>query len=185
MPRAQSSGDFALHRRGARALTRAAISFWQGPADLPAALETEWRLVAIRWLGILLMLPSVGLLQLSAERLLAAYGLLLVAAVYNAVVQLSMSRAGHRALFASGYVTTVGDALLNVAMISLGGGFDTPLYYLLYTVTIASAMRYGYGPAIAVCLCFVGSDGLEHRTSGLGLDGPFLVRSGFLALTGL
>jgi hypothetical protein len=75
MPRAQSSGDFALHRRGARALTRAAISFWQGPADLPAALETEWRLVAIRWLGILLMLPSVGLLQLSAERLLAAYGL--------------------------------------------------------------------------------------------------------------
>jgi diguanylate cyclase (GGDEF)-like protein len=102
--------------------------------------------------------------------------------VYNGFVQWSLPR--HPRLFSHGYITTLGDALLNVAMVILGGGFSTPLYFLLYTVTIASAMRYGYGPAALVTATFLGFDGAEHYRSGVGLDGPLLIRSGFLVLTG-
>jgi diguanylate cyclase (GGDEF)-like protein len=167
----------------AKGLHDRAAYLWNGPASLPSELGTEWRLVAIRWLGILLMLPSVGLLDLSRDRLDAAYAVLAGAAVYNLFIQLTLPR--RPALFTSGYLTTIGDALLNVAMVTLGGGFGTPLYFLLYTVTIASAMRYGYGPGTAVTLCFVAFDALERGAGGLGPDGPFLVRSGFLVLTGL
>jgi diguanylate cyclase (GGDEF)-like protein len=162
---------------------RACVRFWNGPSDLPRALETERRLWAIRWLGIVLMAPSLGLLNLDGQRLMAAYLVLAVAAIYNAAVHLCLKR--HSWLFTRGYFTTIGDALLNVAMITLGGGFGTPLYFLLYTVTIASAMRYGSGPALAVSLCFVGFDGLQHVSEGSPPDGPFMVRSGFLLLTGI
>jgi diguanylate cyclase (GGDEF)-like protein len=46
-------------------------------------------------------------------------------------------------------------------------------------------MRFGYGPAMAVTVCFVGFDAGERYHVGLGPDGPFLIRSGFLALTAL
>src|SRR5579859_1526295 len=162
-----------------------ALAFlWNGPRNAPSWLETEWRLVAIRWLGIAFMLPSIRLLGLPADRVHWAYVVLVAAAAYNLLIQRGLRREPR--LFISGYFTTFGDALLNVAMITLGGGFGTPLYYLLYTVTIASAMQYGYGPATAVTLTFVGFDGLERLlTSGTIADGPFLVRSGFLILSGL
>ena len=158
-------------------------TFWKVPRDLPPALHTEWWLTAIRWLGILLMAPSIGLFQLPPDRAAAAYVVLGVAAAYNATIHACLRRRPN--LLANGYVTTLGDALLNVAMVSLGGGFGTSLYFLLYTVTIASAMRYGYGPAAAVSLCFIGFDGLELHSVRAGADGPFLIRSGFLMLTGI
>src|SRR3954452_1198104 len=94
---------------------------WAGPSGLPSALESEWRLVVIRWLGIAFMLPSIGLLHLPPNHVPWAYGLLWVACVYNGLAQRSLRRT-HR-LFLNGYFTTVGDALLNVAMVTLGGGF--------------------------------------------------------------
>src|SRR5438105_9961571 len=135
-----------------QALARACLAFligvftrlWACPSELPSSLETEWRLVAVRWSGIVLMLPALQLLNLETDRVVAAYGVLGAAAVYNLFVQTALWR--RPGLLTSGYLTTVGDGLLNVAMISLGCGFDTPFYFLLYTVTIAAAMRYGFGP---------------------------------------
>jgi diguanylate cyclase (GGDEF)-like protein len=164
-------------------LVRPLEHLWKLPAGLSAPLEIEWRLVAIRWFGVLLMLPALQLIHLQQDRLSAAYAVLAAAAGYNLFVQHMLPR--HPALFAGGYVTTLGDALLNVAMISLGGGFDTSFYLLLFTVTIASAMRYGYGPTAAVVACFVGSDMVEGLATTRSLDGGFLLRSGFLALTGV
>jgi diguanylate cyclase (GGDEF)-like protein len=174
-----------LARAGARVppLARPLEHLWNLPAGLPAPLETEWRLVAIRWFGVLLMLPALQLIHLQQDRLSAAYAVLAAAAGYNLFVQHMLPR--HPGLFAGGYVTTLGDALLNVAMISLGGGFDTSFYLLLFTVTIASAMRYGYGPTAAVVACFVGSDMIEGLATTRSLDGAFLLRSGFLVLTGV
>jgi diguanylate cyclase (GGDEF)-like protein len=160
----------------------AAENLWHGPAGLRTALAGEWRLVTIRWVGILIMMPSVVLLQLPVQRVVSAYAVLGVAAIYNLFIQIALKR--HPALFTNGYLTTLGDTLLNVAMVFLGGGFGTPFYFLLYSVTIASAMRKGYGPTAAMTLCIVGFDLAERRTSGLGLDGAFLMRSGFLVLTG-
>jgi diguanylate cyclase (GGDEF)-like protein len=162
---------------------RALAYIRNGPSGLPQSATTEWRLVCIRWLGILFVLPSISLLGLPADRLTESYAVLAGAATYNLFVQHNLRVRPW--LFANGYLTTVGDALLNVALISIGGGFATPLYFLLFTVTIASAMRYGYGPTAAAVLTFVSFDAAEHIWSSLGVDGPFLIRSGFLALTGL
>lgn len=166
--------------RLAQALRPAITYLWQGPPSLPQALQLEWRFVAVRWLGIIFMAPGLLLAHLSPQRLLAAYLVLALAVVYNLTIQVvTLKRPG---LFVSGYVTAIGDSLLNIAMINVGGGFNSPFYYLLFTVTISAAMRYGYGPALATVLIFVGLDGLESSRIGR-LEAPFVFRSGFLCIT--
>src|SRR5579872_4361813 len=56
---------------------------WQGPDELAPSLRMEWRLMAIRWVGILVVSPALLLAHLSAGQLLSAYGVLFVAAAYN------------------------------------------------------------------------------------------------------
>ena len=159
------------------------LSFLRRPAQLTGPLEIEWHLVWVRYLGIVFVAPSVWLLHLSPGQLVAAHAVLVAGAVYNRFIQVNLPR--RPALFASGYLTTVGDALLDVAMIILGGGFGTPLYALMYTGAIASAMRYGYGPMGAVSIGTVVLDFVVGRLSGLEADGAFLLRSGFLMLIGM
>jgi diguanylate cyclase (GGDEF)-like protein len=156
---------------------------WTPPPNIPGILETEWRLVPVRWIGILLMLPTLQLINLPAGRLVAAYGLLAVAACFNLFVQTSLHRRPD--LLTNGYLTTSCDGLLNVGMISLAGGFDSPIYFVMYTVTVSAAMRYGYRPTVAVTAFFISCDLIESQLTGRAIGGPFLVRSGFLTLTGL
>src|SRR6185295_14440794 len=59
---------------------------WNGPSDLPRALKLEWRFVAVRWLGIAFVIPAVLLVNLGSERLLAAYAVIAIAAIYNFTV---------------------------------------------------------------------------------------------------
>jgi|SRR5579864_1500252 len=156
---------------------------WNGPHELPRSVAIEWRLVPLRWLGIALMLPSLLLLGLPPERLAFGYALLVGAAIFNIVVQRTLPRRPY--LFTSGYITAVGDALLTVAMLTIGGGFDTPLYFVLFTVTTASAMRFGYGPAAAAAVTVISVDLASHADFGVRAIGSSLIRSGFLVLTGL
>jgi diguanylate cyclase (GGDEF)-like protein len=156
-------------------------SLLRRPAQLTGALEIEWRLVPIRWLGILLVTPGVWLLHLPSEQLIAAYLVLAAAAAYNGFIQVVLPRRPD--VFRSGYLTTLGDGMLNVAMISFADGFATPLYGLLYTVTVASAMRYGYGPSSALVIGFVALDFVSGRATSLAPDAAFLVRSSLLMLT--
>ena len=123
---------------------------YKGPSDLPEPLQLEWRFIAVRWIGIAFV--SVGCLvaPFSRQTISAIYLVLLVAALYNLSIQRLITRRPE--LFINGYVTTFGDGLLNVVMVTVGGGFDSPLYYLLFTVTISAAMRYGYGPSSTLML---------------------------------
>jgi signal transduction histidine kinase len=156
---------------------------WEGPAALPGSLRLEWRFVVIRWVGIIAITPGLLLAHLPPTTLLAAYAVLGVAAVYNLTVQnLALRRP---ALLVSGYVTMIGDALLNVALVAVGGGFNSPFYYILYTVTISAAMRYGYGPALLMAMMYSSFDVLEAITAHYALGGPFFFRSGFLAITAI
>ncbi|MBV9119337.1 MAG: GHKL domain-containing protein, partial [Chloroflexi bacterium] len=154
---------------------------WTGPHDLSTTLRLEWRFVAVRWLGIVMVGPGLQLTGLPADRLRAAYVVLVVAAIYNLLIQWLMPR--HPRLFASGYLTTMGDTVLNIAMVTVGGGFNSPFYFLLFTVAISAAMRYGYGPALLMALIFTGFDTFEHFEAGLTIDAPIVFRSGFLTLT--
>ena len=123
---------------------------WNGPDDLPRNLKLEWRFVAVRWLGIACLAPVLLLAHLQFERLVAAYAVLIVASIYNAGLQRVMPRRPQS--LANGYLSTLGDGLLDVAMVIVGGGFDSPFYFILFTVTLAAAMRYGYGPSLGVAL---------------------------------
>src|SRR5438067_12766285 len=111
---------------------------WQGPADLPRSLMLEWRIVAVRWIGMLSIGPVLPLLHLSSARLVAAYAIIFAAIAYNLAVRWFLTR--RPSLFTSGYLTSFADTLLNAVMVLVGGGFDSPFSYLLFTVTIAVAI---------------------------------------------
>ena len=165
-------------------LAHTAVSYlWQGPPHLPRSVRLEWRFIALRWAGILFVAPGLLLANLPDQQLVGAYVVPASAAVYNLVLQLMLTRVP--GVFANGYVTTVFDAALNVAMVVVAGGFDSPFYYILYTVTISAAMRYGYGPAIAMTLVFVTFDLLEDIGGSGRIQAPFVFRSGFLLITGI
>jgi signal transduction histidine kinase len=154
---------------------------WNGPADLPRTLKLEWRFVAVRWLGITCLAPVLLLAHLPFERLVAAYAVLFVATIYNAGLQHVMPRRPQ--WLANGYISTLGDALLDIAMVIVGGGFDSPFYFILFTVTLAAAMRYGYGPSLGVALLYVSADGIGYLVSQQPVGAPFVVRSLLLPLT--
>ncbi len=167
--------------RALELLTERLQHLWNGPSDLPRALKLEWRFVAVRWLGIAFVIPAVLLANLGSERLLAAYAVIAVAAIYNCFVQFVMPRRPQ--LLANGYLTTLGDGLLDIALVVVGGGFDSPFYFILFTVTIAAAMRYGYGPSLGVALLYVAADAAGHVIEHQVPDGPFVFRSLLLPLT--
>ena len=167
--------------KGSQLLRRFFQYLWQGPSTLPQSLQLEWRLVAVRWLGIVIMTPGIPLAHLSASNSRAAYAVLFFAAVYNLIIQLCIRY--RPSVFTNGYVTAIGDTLLTIAMIKIGGGFGTPFYYLLFTVTIAEAMRYGYGPSLATVIIVVFLDLLESGGSKDAIDATFVMRSGFLLIT--
>ena len=103
--------------------------------------------MAVRWVGILVVAPALPLLNLPFGRLVAAYGILLFAISYNVVIRWWMQR--RPALFASGYATTVFDSLLNIAMVLVGGGFNSPFSYIIWRAcgssTIGRSMRSSFG----------------------------------------
>ena len=139
---------------------RALIDLWQGPPNLPRSLQLEWRFVAVRWIGVVSVAAGLPLAHLSTERLIAAYAVMIVGALYNLAVQRLLPR--YPAIFARGYVTAIGDSLLSIAMIWVGGGFDSPFYYILFTIMLSVSMRYGYGTALAITVIYSGFDILEH-----------------------
>jgi signal transduction histidine kinase len=158
-------------------------SAWNGPPDLPPALRLEWRLVAVRWLGIACIAPALLLAHLSPERLLAAYVVVSVATVYNASLRHIIPRRPE--WLANGYVSTVGDAVLQFAIVLIGGGFDSPFYFILFTVTLAAAMRYGYGRSLGVALLYVSADSIGYLAARQPIGDAFVVRSLLLPLTTL
>src|SRR5439155_1560073 len=112
---------------------------------------------------------------------LAAYALLGVACLYNGALELVLSR--RPGWLANGYLSTIGDGLLNVAMVIVGGGFSSPYYLSLFTVTLASAMRYGYGPSLGIAMVYVSADTAGFLLSHQPIGGPLVFRSLLLPLT--
>jgi len=156
---------------------------WQGPADLPQSLTMEWRLIFVRWVGVLAVAPALPVMNLPTSRLIVACAILIGAIIYNSSVRWYIQRRPD--LFASGYLTTVGDSFLNMSMVLVGGGFNSPFSYIIFTVMISVAMRYGYGPSLAMTMIFTGTDAAEHVLFSQAPDGAFAFRTGFLIITAL
>ncbi len=164
-------------------LKRLARYMWRGPEALPRELQLEWRFIAIRWLGILFVSPALAVAHLDPATQIIAFGVLFGAVVYNLSLQFVMVQ--HPRWFANGLLTAGCDAALNIGLIMVTGGFGTPLYFMLYTVTISAAMRYGYGPAFAMASLFVLFDLFQGLAWGRPVDSAFIFRSGFLMITAL
>lgn len=153
---------------------------WMGRSDLSPHLRLEQRFVVVRWIGLIVMTPALLLFELPPSRLIAAYCVLVIAAVYNFQVQRLIMCASSR--LRNGYITTIGDGVLSISIIMIGGGFSTSFNYVLYTTTMAAAMRYGWGPSMIVIAVYFLMDFITSVTGTVGLNGDFIIRSLFLIL---
>jgi signal transduction histidine kinase len=157
---------------------------WLGPRNLPRTLKLDWRLVAVRWVGIIFVAPGLFLMNLDIQHRVAAYLLLLFAACYNLAVHRMVSQ--RVAVPTIGIVTTVADSMLNLAMlIILSNGFDSPFAYFLFSMIVSVAMRYGYGPAMVMTAIFAGSDALDSLLTDIPLGSTFVFFVGFLFITAM
>ncbi len=162
------------------------LDLWTGPTDYPPSVRLERRFIALRYLGISFLGPTLPLLNLSTSRLLAAYTLLLVYLSFNLWVHVLLQR--RSSWLNHGYITSVGDGLIISVMVMIGGGFASPFYILLFPTTVAAAMRFGYGPSLLVVAFYILLDGISIRLTGGAMPGDrgaFLFRSGYLTLTAL
>ncbi len=156
---------------------------WEGPHLLSQTLKLEWRFVMIRWLGIVIIAPGLFLFNLSPNQLIGAYIVLGIAFIYNLFLQYMLAKRSK--MLISGYLVIVLDALLNIAMIIVAGGFESPFYFIVYTVTVSAAMRYGYGPVLVMAMLFVFSDVIEGLFYRQFLGAAFFLRSSWLILTAI
>lgn len=166
---------------------RAAIAtqmrrLWEGSSDLSPSLRLEQRFASVRWIGITVLTPTLPFFDLPTGRMWLAYGILFMATIYNLCIQILIQRRSPH--LSNGYITTIGDGMLSIAMILAGGGFDTSFNYVLYTTTMAAAMRYGWSPSmIVISLYFVLDASVTIFGSGGGINGDFVLRTLFLVLT--
>jgi PAS domain S-box-containing protein len=174
-------------RGGMPSLTRAAtgVARWLGltaapPEWLPPDMMVEWRLVAARWLGVLVVLAALPVLSVSASTRLEMCAVLGAAALYNLVVRSLLRRRPE--LLRRGYATTAADSVLTIAALLLLGGFDSPYYPLLISVTVGAAVRHGGRVALVAALLYIGTDVAVALLFDPPLDGELVLRSGFLAL---
>ncbi|HEV7216673.1 MAG TPA: HAMP domain-containing sensor histidine kinase [Chloroflexota bacterium] len=168
----------------ARVLGPGLAYLWLGPRNLPRSLKLDWRLVAVRWVGIFFVTPGLLLMDLSTQHRVAAYLVILFAVCYNLTVHRMIRR--QVAVSTIGFVTTVADSILNLAMlISISNGFDSPFAYFLFSMIVSVAMRYGYGPAVMMTAIFAGSDALDGALTQTPLGSTFVFFVGFLFITAI
>jgi len=159
-------------------------NLWGGPQDLTRPLKLEWRLVALRWLGIVFIAAGLQFLPLNDSRRLVAYGTLLFGLGYNLVLRRMIRR--KVAFVAIGVVSTAADSLVGLTLlVGIGDSVNSPLSYFLFAVTVAVAMRYGYGPGLGMALIYVGADAVNEVLLHRSLDATFVFFSGFLCITAL
>ncbi|MBV8085264.1 MAG: HAMP domain-containing histidine kinase [Chloroflexi bacterium] len=136
-------------------------AYWQGPPNLAPSVQLEWRLIALRLPAIPLVLLALPLLGLQPGSLHIAYGLLAFALVYVLALRFAVQRRPR--LVANGYLPAAVDTLLTLVLTTLTGGISSPVFLVMFTVSVANAMRYGYGPSLlmpAACLAIAAARGL-------------------------
>jgi diguanylate cyclase (GGDEF)-like protein len=161
-------------------LLNAVIGLWNSPAELSRPVKLERRLILARWVGIAVFAVALALNITSMEQTIAAYCVLGVAFAYN-VVLVRVLRHVSPGLVVG--LPTIADGLLCAAMIPLLGGFESPFYAVMYSVTVAAGMRLGFGRGMLLAAAVALIDGSSRMIQGDDLGAAFIVRSGVLVLT--
>ncbi len=155
-------------------------SLWNSPPDMPRPLKLERRLILGRWVGILTFAVALALNITSRERTITAYCILAVALTYNLMLSRVLRHAPPKLVVG---LPTLADGLLCAAMIPLLGGFESPFYAVMYSVTVAAGMRLGFGRGMLLAAAISLIDGSSRLLQGDDLGPGFIVRSGVLVLT--
>ncbi len=158
----------------------ALAGLWHSPPDMPRPLKLERRLILARWVGIAVFAVALALNITSRERTIAAYCVLAVAFGYNLVLLRVIRDAPPKLVVG---LPTLADGLLCAAMIPLLGGFESPFYAVMYSVTVAAGMRLGFGRGMLLAALVSLIDGSSRLIQGDDLGAAFIVRSGVLVLT--
>src|SRR3981081_4067614 len=155
-------------------------SLWDSPPDMPRSLKLERRLILGRWVGILTFAVALALNITTRERTVAAYCILGVALIWNLVLLRVLRNAPPKLVVG---LPTLADGLLCAAMIPLLGGFESPCYAVMYSVTVAAGMRLGFSGGMVLAAAVSLIDGSSRLLEGNDLGPGFIVRSGVLVLT--
>ncbi len=153
-------------------------SLWNGPVDLSRPLRLEWRIVLGRWLAIAFVAVALGVNSLPEASTTAAYGVLVAAFAYSVTLQLLIRR--HSFLVERGALPTVGDGVLCALMFPILGGFENPIYAVLYLVMISAGIRLGFIRGILLAGSIGLIDGIGMFSANGMLGAAFTVRTGVL-----
>jgi diguanylate cyclase (GGDEF)-like protein len=156
-------------------------SLWNGPADLSRPLRLEWRIVLGRWLAIAFVATALNVNVLPEARATAAYGVLIAAFAYSLALQQLIRR--HSVLMESGRLPTLGDAVLCALMFPILGGFEHPVYPVLYLVMISAGIRLGFIRGLLLAATVGLIDGIGMFTADGTLGAGFTIRTGVLLAT--
>src|SRR5437660_193681 len=162
-----------------------------GANSEPAAIAMERRIVALRWLAMLLATGTLPFLHLGGQTILLM-SLIGLGAVYNLALQFVVVRL-KPGWITAGYFTTIGDILLATGGVAVSGGIHSPFFLAYFWGAVIAAVRFGGLAAItAVVTIAISYSAVVYYVASLNgtqLGGSDLtdlaLRTGFVALTGM
>ncbi len=162
-----------------------------GATSEPAAIVMERRIIALRWLAMLLATGTLPFLHLGNQTILLM-SLIGLGAVYNLALQVYIVR--HKpGWITAGYMTTIGDILLATGGVAVSGGIHSPFFLAYFWGAVIAAVRFGGVAAVtAVVTITISYSGVVYyvdAVNGAQLSVSDLtdlaLRMGFVAITGM
>ena len=158
---------------------------WLQRDSLPALIKVEQQVTAVRWLGILSVVP-LGAILFHGRALQALAVICVVAALYNLLVQRYVIRR-KPAWLTRGPLMVVFDIATTGAVIAFTGGLKSDLYLFYFLITIVAAVRFGRRAALLSLAVVTGTYTAVVLGVGaapvIGTFGTILFRVVMLALT--
>jgi len=162
-----------------------------GANSEPAAIAMERRIVALRWLAMLLATGTLPFLHLGGQTILLM-SLIGLGAIYNLALQFVVVRL-KPGWITAGYFTTIGDILLATGGVAVSGGIHSPFFLAYFWGAVIAAVRFGGLAAItAVVTIAISYSAVVYYVASLNgtqLGGSDLtdlaLRTGFVAITGM
>src|ERR671939_594832 len=171
---------------GATKLKLAGTVPGKGATAEASAIEMERRIIALRWLMIMLASGTLPFLSRTlGGQTIPLLALIVVGGFYNLFLQLIVVRRRPQWL-TRGYITTIGDVLL------VTGGIKSPFFLAYFVATVTAATRFGGVVAMiavgTITLSYSGVVAYIDSLNGLLLSEQLTdlaLRTGFVAVTGI
>ena len=174
-----SSQEKELVSSSLRAGTATTLRVFSGQRA-PSSAWLETRISWIRWAGVIFITPALLFTPLGGHNRLPLLGVVAFAAFYNSAVPFLIKYRPNLLL----PFLSVCDGIAAGSFV-LVSGFNSQQYMVLYSIVVATAMRVGMLPVVAMTLMFTGLDFGQGMISGDLSVTASMFRSFFLILVGV